>query len=354
MKRLATRLLLPALAVLSLGFALVNVVRSQQTLPPASPPIAPASSPYGDALAGAGMVEPASEDIAVSPHRAGVVAEVRVAVGQKVAAGDLLLRMDDRAQQAELTVRQARLAAAEAELDKLADMPRPEELAPREAAAREAQARLVEAEDHLARVERLVRDRVYTASDAVTARQQYQAAREAVSRTQAEADLVRAGAWEPDVALARAAVDEARALLEQARTDLALLEVRAPVAGEVLQVNVRAGEFLAAPPPEASLVLGDVARLHVRVDIDERDITRFRPGLPARAVPRGATDRDYPLEFVRVEPYVVPKRSLTGDNTERVDTRILQVVYRLPVGAPVYVGQQVDVFLDLSGGDVAQ
>ena len=50
---------------------------------------------------------------------------------------------------------------------------------------------------------------------------------------------------------------------------------------------------------------------------------------------------------MRVEPYVVAKRWLTGDNTERVDTRVLQVIYELDAcDAAAYVGQQVDVFID--------
>jgi len=67
---------------------------------------------------------------------------------------------------------------------------------------------------------------------------------------------------------------------------------------------------------------------------------------------RGAPDKKYPLTFVRVEPYVIPKKSLTGDNTERVDTRVLQVIYSLKIeGKPIYVGQQLDVFLDVGEAD---
>jgi hypothetical protein len=50
---------------------------------------------------------------------------------------------------------------------------------------------------------------------------------------------------------------------------------------------------------------------------------------------------------VRFEPYVIPKKSLTGSPSERTDTRVLQAIYRLaPEAMPVYVGQQVDVFID--------
>jgi hypothetical protein len=83
------------------------------------------------------------------------------------------------------------------------------------------------------------------------------------------------------------------------------------------------------------------------VDIDENDIPRFRPGAPAKAMLRGDPRQEFGLRFVRVEPYVIPKKSLTGDNTERVDTRVLQVIYALDkTSAPVYVGQQLDVYVE--------
>jgi len=86
----------------------------------------------------------------------------------------------------------------------------------------------------------------------------------------------------------------------------------------------------------------------VRVDIDEFDIARFDSKAQASAVPRGSLQERYPLKFVRVEPFVVPKKSLTGDNTERVDTRVLQVIYECdPAGRPpLFVGQQLEVFIE--------
>src|SRR6202035_2870761 len=90
-----------------------------------------------------------------------------------------------------------------------------------------------------------------------------------------------------------------------------------------------------------------VTPLHVRVDVDEQDAWRVRGGALAAASPRGNGSIRIPLEFVRFEPYVVPKKSLTGDTTERVDTRVLQVIYAMEKGdLPVYVGQQMDVFIE--------
>jgi hypothetical protein len=85
----------------------------------------------------------------------------------------------------------------------------------------------------------------------------------------------------------------------------------------------------------------------VRVDIDETNAPRIRPGSKAVAHLKGDSTKCFPLLFLRIDPYVVPKRNLTGDNTERVDVRVLQVIYRFqPPAFRVYVGQQVDVFID--------
>ena len=90
-----------------------------------------------------------------------------------------------------------------------------------------------------------------------------------------------------------------------------------------------------------------MSQVHVRVDIDEYDIPRFRPGAPAKAYVRGYPRYEYHLRFVRVEPYVIPKKSLTGENTERVDTRVLQIIYAVEnPEPPLYIGQQLDVFIE--------
>src|SRR5262249_38363738 len=159
-------------------------------------------------------------------------------------------------------------------------------------------------------------------------------------------DLLKAGAWKPDLAIAEATVKEAEANVEQLKTEIGRAVVVAPVDGVVLQVNIRPGERISEVDTKPLMILGDIRTFHVRVDVDERDIPRFRQGAKALAYPRGETSRDVGLRFVRVEPFAVPKKAITGENTERVDTRVLQVIYAVEPGqAPVYVGQQVDVFI---------
>ena len=148
----------------------------------------------------------------------------------------------------------------------------------------------------------------------------------------ADYNLLKAGSWEPEKRVAQSAVEREKAQVQQAQTELDRLTVRALVDGEVLQVNVRPGEFVGAPPGQALIVLGNTTQLHVRVDIDEYDIPRFVPDAPAKATLKGQSKDFFPLRFVRIEPYVIPKKSLTGDNTERVDTRVLQVIYAVESG----------------------
>ncbi|MBX3441481.1 MAG: HlyD family secretion protein [Planctomyces sp.] len=346
------QMLLPIVALGLLAFAVLHVVRAQQPAPPVSPPIEPPRAPYRRTVAGAGIVEARTENISVGSQLPGIVVDVDVVVGAQVEAGAPLFRLDDRQTRADLKARQANLAAARAELAKLDSLPRPEELPAAEARIREADANLVEQKSNYERVQRLDAEKAATAQEVVRRRQAMLIAEHLLARSRADYDLLIAGAWEPDKLLARAKIEQAEAEVVQVETQLARLQVQAPVAGEVLQVNVRPGEFVGAPPGQPLIVLGNVNTLHVRVDIDEYDIPRFRPGAPATATLRGDPTVKFNLTFRRVEPYVVPKRSLTGDNTERVDTRVLQVIYEIEPGPiRLYVGQQLDAFVDAEPAD---
>jgi multidrug resistance efflux pump len=201
--------------------------------------------------------------------------------------------------------------------------------------------------DQFERAKRLIGRDALAQEEYVTRQRTYEVAVQEESQAQAEYDLLKAGAWQPDIDIARADVSAARTQIEQVQTEIARATVVSPVDGVVLQVNVRAGERVSDQEARALMVLGDLSTCHVRVDIDERDIARFRCAAPAKAYPRGETDHEVAMRFVRVEPLVVPKRTLTGENTERVDTRVLQVLYAIEQSEhPVYVGQQLDVFID--------
>jgi len=342
---------LPALALGALCFALYHVVTANQTPPKLEPPVTPPRTPYGKGVSGAGIIEPETENISLGSHLPGVVETVFVKVGDRVQAGQPLFQLDSRAQQAELRVRQAALQAAQAQLEKLRALPRPSERPPLEARVREAKANWVDKLDLMNRARRLFASRAISEEERTRAEQAEAMAREQLRKAEADLALFNEGAWKPDLQIAEAAVAQHQALVQQTQTELDRLKVLAPPLPvsemEVLQINIRPGEYVHTLGGTAYIVLGSTRRLYVRVDIDEHDIPRFNPEAPAKAMLRGDPKQEYPLSFVRVEPFVIPKKSLTGQNTERVDTRVLQVLYAVGPGpSKLYVGQQVDVYIE--------
>jgi multidrug resistance efflux pump len=358
------RYLLPLIAVVSFSFAVVQMTKAQQKPPVASPPVEPARSPFGRQVAGAGIVEPESENISIGSHLSGVVKTVHVRVDDLVRADDLLFELDDRQLLAELTARQASLANAKAQLTRLEMMPRPEDLPPLNAKVAECKANL---DDKVAMYERVKMNGSVISIEELNNRKAAAAVALAqYDKAVADLKLSEAGAWKHDTLVAQSAVAQAQSLCDQTQVELKRLQVQAPrlrrvgadrtrlpipaadlVQFKVLQVNVRPGEYVASAQGQALIVLGTVGKQHVRVDIDENDIRRFKPGMQGVAMPRGTPETQYAISFVRVEPYVIPKKSLTGANTERVDTRVLQVIYSIDdSAAPLYVGQQLDVSLN--------
>jgi RND family efflux transporter MFP subunit len=284
------------LALLGLG-GLILFVRATTTVPPMPEPlVAPPVKPFQKGLGASGIVEALSENTNVGVALPGLIAEVAVQVWQRVEKGDVLLRLDDREVRAQLTGLRAELNVREAETQR--------------------------ATNQYQRMAKLDASRV--------------ASREEVEKAQ------------DDLRVAQANLERARAAIAQVELLLERFAVRAPIAGTVLQVNVRAGEYAtptAATPP---LVLGSIDELQVRADVDEQIAPQVRPGAKAVAYRKGDTREPIPLDFVRIEPFIVPKRNLTGSSAERVDTRVLQVIFRFPSAAArkTYVGQQVDVFIE--------
>ncbi len=341
------KVILPIIAVGLLIFAYWSVFGQGTKTKSVAPPAEPPHSPFGSTVAGAGIVEAQNENIAVGAPTNGVVVEVYVTVDQHVHAGEPLFRLDDRVQQAELKLKQAAVLAAQADVERLSNYPRPEQIPVSQAVVDNAKAELADQQDQLRRIRPLVEKGVSTDSDLVRRQQAVMRATAMLEKAEAELKLLKAGSWKYELTVAKAAVDQAQAQVDQVQTDLDRLVVRSLTDAQVLQLNVRPGEWVGGSFEQPLIVLGDIERLHARVDIDEYDIPRFRTDAPARAMIRGFADQEFPLKFVRVEPYVIPKQNLTGRNTERVDTRVLQVIYAIDTqGRRLFVGQQLDVFID--------
>ncbi len=286
--------LLPLLALAGVVAAIVVVLLGGKASRSSEPEVPVVRAPYASYIAGAGLIEASTGNIAVGTPVAGIVGAVYVSWDDRVSAGDPLFKIDDRDLQARLPA---------------------------------AVARLKEAEIKLARAKDLLHIGQKLKGGFVSGE---------------EIDMRRF-----EVESTEAAVRTLRAESEALRAEIERRTIRAPVTGRVLQIYLRPGEFAQSGGLSTPLlILGDDARLLVRADIDEYDAWRFHGESAARAFVRGNPALNTPLQFERIESFVVPKRSLTGASTERTDTRVLQVIYSFDRGAlPVFIGQQVDVFI---------
>ena len=336
--------LLPLIAALGLAFAIWRVALAVQPSPAAAPVVAPPNSPFAHHVAGAGMVEALGENTAVAAPVNGIVESVAVAAGTAVAAGDLLFTLDRRAAKAAVEVASAEATTAGQRHTRLKSMPRPEDLPVVAAKVAETAAAVAEAEIAWNASTALADPAALSREERSRREQALAAARSRLAAATAEQQRLTAGTWAPELAISAAELAAAQARLDQAKTELDVLSVRAPIAGTVLAVRVRPGERAEAGGV-APILLGDLSRLQVRVDIDENDAWRIKTGAKARATARGNPAIATDLAFVRAEPYIIPKKSLTGDATERVDTRVLQVIFTGERSTELRPGQLVDVVI---------
>ncbi len=289
--------LLPVLAAAGVIAAIVAVVLDNGPSPRTNPVAPPPRPTFASYVAGGGVIESGSGNIAVGTPVSGIVTTVFVKWGDHVKAGNALFRLDDRDLQAQMIPALAREKESAARAEQAS-----------------AQLRLAES----------VPDRRAISTEELNNRRSA-------------------------AAIGAATLATARAEIAQIRLETERRTVRALAPGKVLQINLRPGEFaqsgaLATP----LMVIGDDMRLYVRVDIDQFDAWRLRPDTAAELFVRGNTSQHTGLRFERIDPYVVPKTVLRGSSTERTDTRVVQALYSFdPASLPgTYVGQQVDVFIE--------
>ena len=342
------RFLLPGIAVASLLFAVMWTIAATPVHKPTKPPSPPPQTTSANTVGAVGLVEPESENVAISCPVSGLVTAIYANAGDRVRTGQKLFALDDRDLRAELQVKEAALEAAQARLKKLQEEPRLEDIPPAEAKVHQAEADLADAEVQMKLIESVTDRRAVREEDVQRRRIAYQGAQARLHEAKSDLALLKAGAWAPDITIARSEVAQVDAQVRQIKTDIERLTISAPMDGIILQKKVRVGQFAeCGPTSEPLMIMGGGSHLNVRADIDEADAWRVRPDTAAVAYVRGDAREKLPLEFVRFEPYVVPKKSLTGDATERVDTRVLQAIYRIAnEKTSVYVGQQMDVYID--------
>jgi len=285
------------------------VTRLRKPDPISQPIVTPPQNPFPISIGARGLVESLDENIRIAPAISGRIDKVFVKVGSRVQKGDPLFEIDAREAASNVVLE-------EKQLEVLA-------------------ARLKEAEV-------LVEDRQKQVTRSNTLLE-----RKAGSEDLAERNQFALLAAKTALSSALANYHHGIAMVEKAKVTLDIHTVRAPRNARVLQVSIREGEFANTATESSLMLLGDTDRLQIRADVDEDSASRIRANVPAVAYLKGMRSAPIPLEFVRIEPYILPKRSLTGESTERVDTRVLQVIFQFsPPAFPVYPGQQMDVFIE--------
>lgn len=330
---------------------------------PALPPVfSPPVNPYTHGIYAEGIVESeqtSGENLNIYPEVAGTVKEIFVAEGQTIHKGVPLVLIDDSVQRAIVSQQLSQAQAARALLQELKAQPRKETLDVAEAQVKAAQANLKTAEDTLEKQQTaynidpksVSKDAMDNAANAVAV------AKANLQVAQRQYDLTRAGAWIYDI---RNQESQYNALLYSYRSSLALLSkytLRAPADGVVLSINTAVGNYIS---PQGSydaytrgsdpvLVLGTPQdSLHVRCYVDEILVPRLPPPskMKAEMSIRGSNVR-VQLDYVRTQPYVSPKIELSNQKMERVDVRVLPVIFKVhkPRDVNLYPGELVDVYI---------
>ncbi len=344
-----------------LGGAITAIYSTFAT--PVLPPVFnPAANPYTSAIYAEGIIESvqsSGENINLYPEVPGTVKEILVTEGQEVRKGMPLLLIDPSVQSATTEQQQSAAQASHAMLEELKAEPRKENLDVAEAQAVSAQAALKTAQDELNKQETayqmdprsISKDALDSAINAAAVAQ----ANLEVARKQR--DLTKAGAWSFDIQNQERQYNALEKAYLASSALLSKYTLRAPTDGIVLTIGTIVGNYVSPQGAYDSytqgmspvLVLGTPqTNLHVRCYIDEILVPRLPPSskVKAQMTIRG-TNVKVPLNFVRVQPFVSPKIELSDQRQERVDVRVLPVIFSFekPKDVNLFPGELVDVYI---------
>lgn len=294
---------------------------------PQPPAFNPASNPYAKGIYANGIIESdqaSGQNINIYPEVSGVVTKIMVSEGQHVRAGTPLLLIDDALQRATVEQQKAQADAALAQI----------------ALARASLKSLADTLDK--------QEKSYLMDERSVSLDVLDSARNAVAVAKA------------NLAVAEKQYQAALRAYQAAVVLLSRYAIKAQSVGTVLAVNAAVGSYISSQgvydsytgSQDPPVVMGNSAEyVEVRCYVDEILINRLPEAsrMHARMFIRG-TDINIPMEYVRKQPYVTPKIELSNQRTERVDVRVLPVIFRFarPKETSLYPGQLVDVYI---GGD---
>lgn len=290
-----------------------------------------------------GRAEGAGPAMSIGVAASGIVRAILVHEGSRVQAGQLLVKLDCTAQEADVRARQAHLAAAQATYDKFRNGPRPDEIAVGEAVVNFSQARADEAEKTLQRTLELQEGVTVTTAHVLEVKRDARIAAAQLAEAQAQLNLLRAGSREEDIRQAKALRDAAAADLEKSRDRLDQCSVKAPADGVVLDVDVNQGQFLSLAVPQPLLHIVRDGEARVRAEVALADIThvclRQRATIAAASFPGAAIQ----AQVASISPALsrasmaTPSAAALADEVVAVVLTVDQGAPPLPIGLPVTV-----------------
>jgi HlyD family secretion protein len=352
-----------ALAMVGLVGGLVSAYVYGVRKKPLPPAFNPAQNPYVNGIFATGIVESSQSNganINIFPEVPGTITQILVGEGAKVCKGAPLLFLDDSVQKAIVEQQKAQAEAALSLLQQLKAQPRVENLRVSKAQMDYAAASLRTARDSLDKVKKsfALNPKSVSKDQLDSAENAFQTAKANLEVAQRQYELTKAGAWIYDIKNQQHQYEALSKTYESGKALLAKYTLRAPVDGVVLAINTAKGNFASTQGSyntytegyDPTIVMGlpqDI--LAVRCYIDEILIPRMTSPehMQAQMQVRGTTTR-IPLEFDRIQPYVSPKIQLSNQRTERVDVRVLPVLFRFkpPKDLNMYPGMLVDVYVE--------
>jgi ABC exporter DevB family membrane fusion protein len=318
---------------------------AERTIPPTGVGDERAPMNVTNDVAGNGVVEPADREVKVAGQMPGRIAQILVKEGDHVEAGAAIAELESGNERAALSAAEADLESAKAEMLRTSRGLRREDVDAIVADTEGARARAALSRDTLQRTEKLGEGGAATPDELDRARRQAEADQRALESQEAKRKAALAGSRVEDVEQAGAKTLGAAARRDQAKAQLERLTIRAPIGGEILQLKFRAGEYY-TPGGDALAVMGDTRVLRVRMDVDERDVARVAPGASAFATSTAFAGRRFSGKVVEIGKRMGRKNVRTDDPVERIDTKILEVVFQLDDRQGLIPGLRVTGYIE--------
>jgi HlyD family secretion protein len=250
----------------------------------------------------------AAHKIEVASKVVGRVAWIGVEKGDRVKAGQVLVRLEDDEYRAQLRQYQGQLTNLQARLEELQNGSRPEEVAKARADTEQAKADLENAKVSFDRTKQLVREGVLAKQSLDDAQAKYDGDVAKVASLQRTLDLSVLGPRKEQIAQVKGQIEQARGALEYAQTQVDNTIIRAPVTGTILDRNVERGEFVTNgfvgdKGAKGYLVtMADLNDLQVELDISQNDFPKLGPRQKGVITTDAYPDRKYQGEIAQVSP----------------------------------------------------